>query len=268
MRPAFSLFIAALALIVFSVPASARWRQKPKVTDASQPASPARPALPPANDTARFLAGMPISQNSPIAPLTNTAAWQEHSAYFEKAFQNEHTAAAKTASLAGCLSAGIKGGRAGRLLHVQRPDFLYVDQFFPNASVYILCGKESMGPPPDPLRIGNLDAAFQNLENAMKSILTTNYFITQEMKVRLNQQNLSGTLPIFYVFLARADKRSATSRSSRSTRAVIIIKARPAVAERPVSASTTPTTARDDRKRCSISRPISRTAASDPVPGS
>jgi hypothetical protein len=86
------------------------------------------------------------------------------------------------------------------------PDFLYVDQFFPNASVYILCGKEAMGPPPDPLRISNLDAAFQNLENAMKSSLTTSYFITQEMKVRLNQQNLSGTVPILYVFLARADK--------------------------------------------------------------
>ena len=86
------------------------------------------------------------------------------------------------------------------------PDFLYVDQFFPNASVYVLCGKESMGPPPDPLRIPNLPGALGNLENAMKSSLNTTYFITKDMKVDLQQQNLNGVLPILYVFIVRADK--------------------------------------------------------------
>jgi hypothetical protein len=86
------------------------------------------------------------------------------------------------------------------------PDFLYVDQFFPNASVYVLCGKESMGPPPDPFRIADLSAALHNLENAMNASLTTSYFITKDMKVDLQQQQLNGTLPILYVFLGRADK--------------------------------------------------------------
>lgn len=86
------------------------------------------------------------------------------------------------------------------------PDFLYVDQFFPNADVYILCGKESMGPPPDPLRVVDLYSALLNLENAMNSSLTTSYFITKDMKVDLQQQQLNGTLPILYVFLARANK--------------------------------------------------------------
>jgi hypothetical protein len=69
-----------------------------------------------------------------------------------------------------------------------------------------MCGKEAMGPPPDPLRIGNLSSAFHNLESAMNASLTTSYFITKEMKVDLQQQNLNGTLPILYVFLARAGK--------------------------------------------------------------
>jgi hypothetical protein len=86
------------------------------------------------------------------------------------------------------------------------PDFLYVDQFFPRASVYVLCGKESMGPPPDPLRIANLSGALGNLENAMKSSLTTTYFITKNMKIDLHEQNLNGVLPILYTFIARADK--------------------------------------------------------------
>src|SRR5438445_8871409 len=86
------------------------------------------------------------------------------------------------------------------------PDLLYVDQFYPKADVYILCGKESMGPPPDPLQTGNLGSALHNLEEAMNSSLRFSFFITKDMKVDLQSQELNGTLPILYVFLARADK--------------------------------------------------------------
>src|SRR5207245_3986782 len=86
------------------------------------------------------------------------------------------------------------------------PDFVYVDQFFPRAAVYVLCGKEGLGPPPDPLHIANLSGALGNLENAMKSSLNTTYFITQDMKIDLHEQNLNGVLPILYAFIARADK--------------------------------------------------------------
>ena len=40
----------------------------------------------------------------------------------------------------------------------------------------------------------------------MNASLTTSYFITKDMKVDLQQQQLNGTLPILYVFLARANK--------------------------------------------------------------
>src|SRR5437762_13452895 len=86
------------------------------------------------------------------------------------------------------------------------PDFLYVDQFFPRAAVYVRSGKEALGPPPDPLRIANLSGALGNLENAMKSSLSTTYFITKDMKVDLHEQNLNGVLPILYTCIARADK--------------------------------------------------------------
>ena len=86
------------------------------------------------------------------------------------------------------------------------PDFLYVDQFFPKAAVYVFCGKEALGPPPDPLRIANLSSALGNLENAMKSSLNTTYFITKDMKIDLHEQNLNGVLPILYTCIARADK--------------------------------------------------------------
>jgi hypothetical protein len=190
--------IAKIVLSVFASALTLHAQENPEI---------APPAVAGPNDIARFLAGMPVSPNSPLAPLTRDPAWQQHSAYFEKEFsklnlrelQKLHAwediylpEATQSIPVAFYMFSG--------------PDFLYVDQFFPRASVYVLCGKESMGPPPDPLRIANLSGALGNLENAMKSSLSTTYFITKDMKVDLQQQNLNGVLPILYVFIARADK--------------------------------------------------------------
>ena len=40
------------------------------------------------DDTARFLAGMPPSAGSALAPLTQDPAWQQHARYFDSAFGN------------------------------------------------------------------------------------------------------------------------------------------------------------------------------------
>ncbi len=137
------------------------------------------------NDVARFLAGMPVPENSSLAPLTRDPAWQGWQAtYLPESAQPKPVV----------------------FYMFSGPDFLYVDQFFPRAAVYVLCGKEALGPPPDPLRIANLSGALGNLENAMKSSLNTTYFITQDMKVDLHAQNLNGVLPILYTCIARADK--------------------------------------------------------------
>ena len=197
-------FRKAFAPILLSILASALsvYAQENSQIASGAPSSVAGP-----NDIARLLAGMPVPANSPLAPLTRDLAWQEHSAFFEREFSKltlrqlqklhpwEDTylpEATQSIPVAFYMFSG--------------PDFLYVDQFFPRASVYVLCGKESMGPPPDPLRIANLSGALGNLENAMKSSLATTYFITKDMKVDLQQQNLNGVLPILYVFIARADK--------------------------------------------------------------
>lgn len=164
-------------------------------------------AQPPPNDTARFLAGMPLPKDSPLAPLTTDPAWQEHSANFEAAFAklNIRQLSKLHAWEAQYFPEGQNNVPVAFYMF-SGPDFLYVDQFFPKASVYILCGKESMGPPPDPQRVGNLSTALHNLEEAMYSSLRFSFFITKDMKVDLRSQELNGTLPIIYVFLARADK--------------------------------------------------------------
>jgi len=185
------------------------WQREatPQPVPATAQSGPAQSGLPSPDDTARFLAGMPLPKNSSLASLTADSAWQEHAANFEKKFAKLNTKqllklhtwqaqyfpeSHETIPVAFYMFSG--------------PDFLYVDQFFPKASVYILCGKESLGPPPDPLRVGNLSTALHNLEEAMYSSLRFSFFITKDMKVDLQSQELKGTIPILYVFLARADK--------------------------------------------------------------
>ncbi len=197
-KASFSKTIAEITLSIFAAAFPLYAQQNPETTARVTPGP---------NDTARFLAGMPVPPDSPLASLTRDPAWQEHSAFFEKQFtklnqrqlQKLHAwddtylpEATQSIPVAFYMFSG--------------PDFLYIDQFFPKASVYVLCGKESMGPPPDPLRVANLRGALQNLENAMSSALSYSFFITKDMKVDLELQELKGTLPILYVFIARADK--------------------------------------------------------------
>src|SRR5216117_2202153 len=159
------------------------------------------------NDVARFLAGMPVPETSPLAPLTRDPAWQAHAAFFEEQFSklNLRQLQKLHAWQETYLPESLQPIPVAFYMF-SGPDFLYVDQFFPKAAVYVLCGKEGLGPPPDPLRIANLSGALGNLENAMKSSLRYSFFITKDMKVDLQQQNLNGVLPILYVFLARAGK--------------------------------------------------------------
>ena len=197
-------FRKTVATVLFSILASALSvyaQENPQIP----PTAP--PAVAGPNDIARFLAGMPASPNSPLAPLMRDPAWQEHSAFFEKGFTNLNLRQLqKLHAWQGTYLPETTQPISVAFYMFSGPDFLYVDQFFPNASVYILCGKESMGPPPDPLQIGNLGSALHNLEQEMYSSLRFSFFITKDMKVSLDSQELKGTLPILYVFLARADK--------------------------------------------------------------
>ena len=193
--------LATFFVISLALPFGAFAQENPAVAPRALPVA-AGP-----NDVARFLAGMPVPENSPLAPLTRDPAWQQHAAFFEEQFTklNVRQLQKLHAWQETYLPESVQQIPVAFYMF-SGPDFLYVDQFFPKAAVYVLCGKESLGPPPDPLRIANLSGALGNLENAMKSSLNTTYFITKDMKVDLHEQNLNGVLPILYAFIARADK--------------------------------------------------------------
>jgi hypothetical protein len=72
----------------------------------------------------------------------------------------------------------------------------------------VLSALEPPGSVPDLSRLppSGVGAALYNVERSMGSILSFSFFITKQMKVDLREGQLSGTLPILYVFLARSGK--------------------------------------------------------------
>jgi hypothetical protein len=159
-----------------------------------------------ANDTARFLAGMPPSADSPLTPLTNDPSWQRHAKFFDNAFgQLEQRQLSKIRAWAGI---NLAAPRPTMFYMFSGPDFLYADAFYSKATTYVLSALEPVGSVPDLERLprGGIGAALHNAERSLGSVLSFSFFITKQMKTDLHAGQLSGTLPILYVFLARSGK--------------------------------------------------------------
>jgi len=165
-----------------------------------------------ADDTARFLAGMQPSADSPLMPLTRDPSWQHHAKFFDAAFgQLEQRQLAKIRAWA---DANLAAPKPTMFYMFSGPDFLYADAFYPKASTYVLSALEPPGSVPDLTKLprGGVGAALYNVERSLSSILSFSFFITKQMKVDLHAGQISGTLPILYAFLARSGKtiRSVT----------------------------------------------------------
>ena len=161
---------------------------------------------PTANDTARFLAGLPPSTSSPLVALTKDPAWLSHARYFDSVFVNEESA---HLSKVRQFSKEYLADKQDTMLYMfSGPDFLYATSFFPNASTYVLAGLEPVGVIPDLTRLSPwvINGELRNLEISMGSLFNYSFFITQNMKTQLREGPIYGTLPILYVFLARTGK--------------------------------------------------------------
>jgi hypothetical protein len=168
---------------------------------------PARAADPvTADDTARFLAGMMPSADSPLMPLTRDPAWQRHAKIFDAAFaQLEQRQLSKIRAWA---NANLAAPKPTMFYMFSGPDFLYADAFYSNALTYVLSALEPPGSVPDLTRMprGGIGAALYSVEHSLGSILSFSFFITKKMKADLHAGQLEGTLPLLYVFLARSGK--------------------------------------------------------------
>lgn len=99
------------------------------------------------DDTARLLAGMSVSDQSPLLPLTQDAVAKQHAAHFDVAFSNlEKNQLSKIRAWS---AANLTNPQPVMFYMFGGPDFLYADAFFPDATTYVLSGLEPVGPIPD-----------------------------------------------------------------------------------------------------------------------
>jgi len=170
-------------------------------------AMPARAAdIVTADDTARFLAGMPPSADSPLTPLTKDPSWQHHARFFDAAFgQLEQRQLSKIRSWA---ATNLAAPKPTMFYMFSGPDFLYADAFYSKATTYVLSALEPVGSVPDLMRLprGGIGSALYSVEHSLGSVLSFSFFITKLMKTDLHAGQVSGTLPILYVLLARSGK--------------------------------------------------------------
>ena len=161
------------------------------------------------NDQARFLAGLPV-RDTPLAPLAFERAWVEHATEFDSAWKTlDERQLTKIRAWSDQFFGAASGAPDPLFYFFSGPDILYAQTFFPNASTYVLCGLESVGDIPDVAKLptGALAPSLYNLRKALNSVLSFSFFITKEMKTDLANTQLSGTLPVLYVFLARSGSR-------------------------------------------------------------
>jgi hypothetical protein len=158
------------------------------------------------DDTARFLAGLPPSADSPLTPLTRDPSWQHHAKFFDTAFgQLEQRQLSKIRAWS---EANLAAPRTTMFYMFSGPDFIYANAFYSKATTYVLSALEPVGSVPDLTKLprDGVGAALFDIERSMSSILSFSFFITKHMKVDLKASELNGTLPILYVLLARSGK--------------------------------------------------------------
>jgi hypothetical protein len=159
-----------------------------------------------ADDTAKFLAGMMPSADSPLTPLTKDPAWQRHAKFFDTAFaQLEQRQLTKIRAWS---EAHLAAPRPTMFYMFSGPDFLYANAFYSKASTYVLSALEPPGSVPDLAKLprGGVGAALYSVERSLSSVLSFSFFITKQMKTDLHAGQINGTLPVLYVFLARSGK--------------------------------------------------------------
>jgi len=156
-----------------------------------------------ANDTARLLAGLPLGLNSPLARYENDPAWKQHAQAFNGAWKKLDDGQLK--KVRAWSEANLKNPQQTLFYAFSGPDFLYADAFFPKAKTYVLAGLEAVGAVPEINE--RTRYSLTDLRASMSTILNISFFITRHMREQLHDgSQLTGTLPILYVFLARAGK--------------------------------------------------------------
>ncbi len=159
------------------------------------------------NETAAFIAGMPLAETSSYAKLAASAEYSLYrgrmDATWERFVRNnlEKIESWRRENLA---------AETGTLFYpFSGPDILNAVAFFPEAREYVMMGLESPGSAPDPLSLSprKVNEGLAGVRNALRTLLLLNLFRTLEMQADLRDDSISNTTGIMMFFLARSGRQ-------------------------------------------------------------
>ncbi|MBV9999927.1 MAG: hypothetical protein JO015_12550 [Verrucomicrobia bacterium] len=158
-------------------------------------------------DVARYLAGLPVPETSPLAPLTRDPQWIAHANAMNSAFATlEQRQFANIRQWRTEVLSPVTQASQACLYLFSGPDFLYPSVFYPDCRTYLLQGLEPADPLPDLSAIlpAALLGAVQDAETALNTVLNFSFFKTKDMRVDLQRGQLKGVIPLLFLFLARS----------------------------------------------------------------
>ena len=157
-------------------------------------------------DTARFLAGIAPAETSPLRDLARFRSWQSHSRSLNNGWRVLDKR--QLSKIRAWSVENLKKPGKTLFYMFSGPDYLYANSFFPSASTYVFAGLEPVGTEPNLTNMssGVRAVGLSRLRASMNSVLHLSFFITKKMKTNLGGAGFKGTVPILYVFLARAGK--------------------------------------------------------------
>jgi hypothetical protein len=162
-----------------------------------------------ATDAARYLAGMPVSAESPLTRLTSDPRWIAYSNAMNAAFSKLDQIQLSNIRIwrSEFLAPATKFSHTC-LYFFSGPDFLYPDTFYPDCNTYVLVSLESIESIPELQSVpaASLQNTLQTIEVSLNTLLNFGYFETQDLRAYSQRSQLKGVLPIIFVFLARSGK--------------------------------------------------------------
>ncbi len=210
------------ALVVTSTLACQAGADPAAAAPATPPAlAPALPEAPPAAappavvtaagqstvaDQARFLAGLPVAEGSPLQPFTQTQAFKDHAAAMDAAWSKlgerlDRAGAWEASALAPLVRRDRKV-----IYFFGGPDAAHVVRLFPEAPAYLLAGLEDVGAvqAPEAMKPEAVHASIDGLAAALHTFVEKSFFVTSKMGRDLRGKGIKGVQPVLYLFLARS----------------------------------------------------------------
>jgi hypothetical protein len=174
----------------------------------------APPSLPPApegreaDDTARFLSGIPGRPGSPFTELEQAESWKAHRASLDAAWHKaEGTLIAGLQDFAKTQLSDAALRQATVFYPFSGPDALYATACFPHNATYVLVALEPSGTLPSLKQLSkkqDLAGYLAATRDTMGSVLGRSFFITREMDHQFRGQVTDGLLlPILEVLVRR-----------------------------------------------------------------